>query len=268
MRLMKKSNSPSFIIVTPTFNQADFIRQTIESVLSQDYPNLSYWIIDGKSSDGTAKVVKPYQGQLHFISEKDAGQTDAINKGVKLAFQQVAVEDSIFAYINSDDYYLPGTFKKVAQAFADHPKQMWLLGDCLIIDGHGREIQTVIRWYKKIGRRLLSYFGLLVMNPIPQPAVFIRAEVVKKLGDFNQDLHYTMDYDYWLKIYQACGKPIVLSEPLAAFRIHAQSKGTTSFAEQFAEQYQVAKTYTRNSLALLLQRLHNQLILLVYTLIK
>jgi glycosyltransferase involved in cell wall biosynthesis len=265
---MKKNNFPRISIVTPTYNQANFISQTVQSVLGQKYPNLSYVVMDGKSSDNTAEVIKPFQSQLQFYSEKDKGQADAINKGIQLVLKNDPQQSDIFAYINSDDYYLPQVFERVALEFAKYPDKMWLVGDAIIVGENNQSIQGPIRWYKRLWRSFLSNFILTVLNPIPQPAVFIRAAVVKKLGLFKTDLHYTMDYEYWLRLYQNLGRPILLNEPLAAFRIHSVSKGSTGFEAQFQEGYEVASQYTSNSLALLLHRLHNQVIFLVYRLIK
>ena len=100
---------PKISIVTPSFNQAKFIRATIDSVLSQDYPDLEYFIIDGGSTDGTTEILKSYGQKIKWISEKDKGQTDAINKGLKLS------EGELLAYLNSDDIYLPGALKKVGE---------------------------------------------------------------------------------------------------------------------------------------------------------
>jgi len=261
---MKKSNLPQFTIITPSYNQAAFIRETIESVLSQQYPNLNYWVIDGKSTDGTVKILAEYKKYLQSISEKDAGQTAALNKGVLLS----KPKPGFFAYLNSDDFYLPFALKKVAQTFADHPEKMWLVGDCKIVDTHSKEIQNNIRLYKKLWRSVLSFFVLTVLNPLPQPAIFIRTEALEKVGLFNQNLHYVMDYEYWLRLYKEFGAPLVLDTELAAFRIHGESKGTTSYKKQFAEGYQIASKFTKNWLALLLHRLHNQVIFLTYSQIK
>jgi hypothetical protein len=114
----------------------------------------------------------------------------------------------------------------------------------------------------------LSFFVLTVLNPIPQPAVFIRAEALKKIGAFSTELKYVMDYEYWLKLYEEFGAPIVAPEALSAFRIHANSKGTTGFEKQFTEEYKIASEHTQNSLALLLHQLHNRVIFWIYSRIK
>jgi glycosyltransferase involved in cell wall biosynthesis len=268
---MKKNNLPTLSIVTPSYNQGHFIKQTIESVLAQKDPKMQYWVIDGGSKDETLDILKKYQTRLKFVSEKDRGQTDAINKGILKTLgkpKKTAVvsseEPGIFAYLNSDDYYLPGSFKLVRAAFAAHPEKMWLVGDAIIVNAEGQEIQPFVRSYKRFWRALLSWFSLTILNPIPQPAVFIRSEAVLQTGLFSTSLKYVMDYEYWLRLYQAFGAPLQIQRPLAAFRIHSQSKGSTSFDSQFAEGLLMAQQYTQNWLALLSHRLHNQLILWAY----
>lgn len=272
---MRKSNASILTIITPSFNQGQFIRQTIESVLSQRDPNLRYWVMDGGSTDDTRQILKEYRNQLEYVSEKDRGQTDAINKGIiktlgkpKKNVSAIEVEPGIFAYLNSDDYYLPGAFRAVRAAFEKNPDKMWLVGDAVIVDEDGQEIQGWVRSYKKMWRGLLGWLTLTILNPIPQPAVFIRVEAVAQMGLFSTSLKYVMDYEYWLKLFQAFGTPLLLDQPLAAFRIHGQSKGTTSYDRQFAEGYLVAQQYTQNWLALLTHRLHNQLILWAYHWLK
>lgn len=260
---------PQFLIVTPSFNQAHFIDQTIKSVLTQSGSDVQYWVMDGKSTDQTKEVLKQYGKKIQWLSEKDKGQTDAINKGIAKFLQKYANQkDTFFAYINSDDYYLPNVFDRVADAFTAHPEAMWIVGDCQIIDARNKEIHRPIRIYKKVLRWFYQPWLLSIINPIPQPAVFIRWSAVQTVGKFDEQLRYTMDYEYWLRLQQQVGAPLMLEETLAAFRIHGESKGGSAFIKQFDEQYQVAQRYTKNGLLLLLHRLHNGLIKTIYEVIK
>lgn len=265
---MKRTPQTIFRIVTPSYNQAQFIRQTIDSVLAQKKVTVEYWVIDGKSTDKTAKVLRSYGKKIKWVSEKDRGQTDAINKGIKKFSAPASDTNYIFAYINSDDYYLPGALAKVARAFQTHPEKAWLVGDCQIINEKGIMIQNPVRWYKKLLRYVLSQPVLLIGNPIPQPAVFIRWEAVQKVGLFNTKLRYVMDYEYWLRLFAKWGAPLVLDESLAAFRIHGLSKGGSQFVSQFDEEYSVAQKFTQNQAWLLLHSVHNEMIKFVYRLIK
>lgn len=294
----QKNNRTTFAIVTPSYNQAQFIKQTIDSVLSQACKQIKihYIVMDGKSTDETVNILQSYKDAFAWVSEKDNGQTDAINKGVS-SFQrelstsaakvhldprvhedtaeknsqpkadQQSVEDVIFAYINSDDYYLPGAFERVAREFIDHPESSWLVGDAVIVDATGRQIQRPIRLYKQLFRLFPSWVWL-ILNPIPQPATFIRWSALERVGDFTTDLRYTMDYEYWLRMRQSVGDPHMVRQPLAAFRIHGESKGGSQFIKQFAEGYAVAKRFTHNPLLLAFHKLHNALILFVYGRIK
>lgn len=266
---MMKQTKAQFAIVTPSYNQAEYISQTIDSILSQHLPT-HYWVIDGQSSDETTQILKKYP-DLNWISEPDKGQTDAINKGVKRLLKDIPEDkqhNTYFAYINSDDFYQPQTFSQVAQAFEKNQTKHWLVGDAVIVDEQNQEIQVPIRLYKQLLRLFPLSSILPVLNPVPQPAVFIRLSAIKKVGLFSTQLSYVMDYEYWWRLIKEVGEPIRIHSPLAAFRIHAQSKGTTAFDKQFQEQLQIATQFRASSLQLLLHKLHNWLIVGIYSLIK
>lgn len=258
-----------FYIVTPSYNQADFLEQTLKSVQLQEC-QVTHIVMDGGSKDDSVKILKKYDKKIVWQSKKDRGQSHALNLGLEKVLSRVPVadlENSIFAYINSDDYYLPHAFERVAQTFLDTRVQ-WVVGECQIVDHQGQTLHSAIKTYKSMWRKVLAQNLLYVLNPIPQPAVFIRLSAVKKVGSFNESLRYTMDYEYWLRVWAQVGKPKVLRDELAAFRIHQTSKGTQDFSSQFAEQLQVAKRFTSNPAWLLLQNVHNRLITASYSLIK
>jgi glycosyltransferase involved in cell wall biosynthesis len=259
----------NFIIITPSYNQAHFLQQTLDSVLSQPEV-LKHYVMDGGSTDNSVAVLKKYKdSRLEWQSKPDKGQTDAINKGIqKILDNDSLSDDTIVAYLNSDDYYLPDVLAAVADQFAQNPGKEWLVGDAIIVDQDNNPIQEPIRWYKKLWRSFLSQTTLGILNPIPQPAVFIKLSAIKKVGLFATALHYVMDYEYWLRLFEVVGAPICINQPLAAFRIHDQSKGGTGFIDQFHEQYQVAQQFIKNPLVLWLQAVHNLVIITVYRLIK
>lgn len=233
-------------IITPSWNQAPFIERTIRSVLDQGYPNLEYIVMDGGSTDGTIDILKRYEGRLVWTSEKDKGQTDAINKGIKRS------TGDIIAYLNSDDVYEPGALRRVADHFSAHPETMWLTGKCRIIDERDREIRRPITAYKNFLLRHYSYSLLLVTNPVSQPATFWRRGVVSELGLFDEAEHLVMDYDYWLRI----GKkyPLtVLDGYLAGFRVYAATKTSSSFLTTFKREMVLAR---RHSTSAVLNGLH------------
>lgn len=262
------SSKPHFFIVTPSYNQAHFISETIESIASQHQPT-THLVMDGGSTDGTVQLLKKQKNpNVEWISEKDRGQSDALNKGLRKIVKLKPKPTDIVAYLNSDDYYLPDVFSLVADMFAAHSSSHWLVGDAVIVDENNNEIQSAIRHYKKFWRLLLSPTLLAILNPIPQPAVFLQWSAFEMTGEFNQDLHYTMDYEYWHRLYTSVGRPLVVSRPLAAFRIHSSSKGGSQFDKQFTEELEVSRCYTSNRLVILLHQLHNSLITGVYRIIK
>jgi glycosyltransferase involved in cell wall biosynthesis len=237
---------PTISIITPSYNQGPFIERTIRSVLDQGYPGLEYIVVDGGSSDGTVEVLKRYGARLSWVSEKDRGQADAINKGIRKA------TGNIIAYLNSDDVYEPGSLMRVGEFFRDHPEAMWVTGRCRIIDEQGREMRGAITAYKNFLLRHFSYSLLLVTNPVSQPATFWRRQVVSELGLFNEDEHLVMDYDYWLRIGEKY--PLaVIDGYLADFRVYPTSKTSSSFLTTFRQEHELAK---KRSSSPALQALH------------
>ncbi|MBZ0221341.1 MAG: glycosyltransferase [Candidatus Methylomirabilis sp.] len=230
-------NPPRITVITPSYNQGGFIAETIESVLVQEYPDLEYLVIDGGSNDGTLEVLKRYDGRLAWVSERDRGQSDAINKGIRRA------TGDIIAYLNSDDLYEPGALKKAAQYFQAHPDCLWLTGRCGIIDAEGRETRRYITSYKNFLLRRYGYNILLVTNFVSQPATFIRREAFGELGLFDESQHRVMDYEFWLRLGRKY-PPGFIDDRLASFRVHPGSKTSSSFHRTFREELEVARKYT------------------------
>ena len=252
---------PTITVITPSYNQGQFIRQTVESVLSQHYPSLEYIVVDAVSTDDTLSVLNDYKSQLTLISEKDSGQTDAINKGLRRA------TGDIVCWLNSDDYFLPGTLAAVGNFFAQNPNALWLTGDCLIVDEAGTPIQEPVRQYKRLLRSLTPAMYLGMTNAICQPSTFWRREVHTKLGFLNESLRYTMDYDWWLRM-SVLQDPAISKQAFTAFRIHADSKGGNQFGLQFDEDYQTFCQHWPGSPVRWLHKLHNQAITSVYHFVK
>jgi glycosyltransferase involved in cell wall biosynthesis len=257
---MPEKNWPKISIITPCYNSEEFIEQTIKSILNQNYPNLEYIVMDGGSTDSTVEILKKYP-QIIWFSEKDKGQSDAINKGLKKATGE------ILAFLNADDTYEPRSLKAVAEFFSNQPKKLWVTGKCKIIDTKGQEIQKGIAVYKNFWLKHYSYNKLLVINFISQPATFWRKEIIQKFGFFDENLHLTMDYDFWLRIGERHHLGFI-NQNLADFRIQPQAKGATQFKKQFHEEYETAKRYTKNNTLIFLHWCHIQLIYFVYNIIK
>jgi len=224
-------------IVTPSFNQAGFLSETISSISNQAVDlEIEHIVVDGGSTDGSVELLKSLRGQVRWVSEADQGQADAVNKGVRMS------SGDIIGWLNSDDLYLPGTLQAVADYFHDHPDCRWVYGRCRIIDSSGKERW---KWITKYKNSLLNKFTLgklLRENFISQPAVFFRKDLFEEAGPLNMDLHYAMDYDLWLR-FGRIAPAGVIAKDLACFRRHGSSKSETGFKEQFFEQYAVAKKY-------------------------
>ena len=204
---------PKISLVTPSLNQGKFIRATIESVLSQGYPALEYFVQDGGSTDGTLTVLKDYAGRVPFVSEKDAGQADAINKGLTRATGEV------LGYLNSDDVLSPGALAAVGEAFASDPDLAFVWGRAAYLDEAGKPVAQYLARPDAMERLADACF-------IAQPAAFFRRRVWEETGSFDASLHHTMDYDYWLRI--AARTPAsrmrFLDRELAGCRMHADAK--------------------------------------------
>ncbi len=247
-------------IITPSYNQGRFIEQTIKSIVDQNYPNLEYFILDGGSTDDTVKIIKKYAAQYKFIkwrSHKDNGQVSAINEGLSKA------TGDIIAYINSDDYYLPGSFNAVSQYFQSHTDVLWLYGNCEVTD-------PKLKWtffLKNLWPVHKYPFALKVFNTINQPAVFLSKKLVKQVGKFNSHYKYAFDYDYWLRCHRLA-LPRRLSQILAVFRVHSTAKGNQGFLKQFQESLEVISQNTSNKLIVLVHSLGCKIAIAGYKLIK
>lgn len=254
---------PKISIVTPSLNQGEFIEETLLSVLSQNYPHLEYLVMDGGSSDNTLKVLEKYSDRIRWISEADEGQTNAINKGLRLT------DGAIVGYLNADDILLPGALWKVADAFLRHPDAMWAIGKCRIVDKKNNEIRRAVTRYKNLLLRMGGFPLLVMTNYISQPSTFWRREALETVGFLDENLHYVMDYDYWLRLYSQYS-PIFIAEYLADFKIHPSSK-TTSMGHMetyIEEEKRVIRRYTNSLWLLLLHDFHRLFMTMTYSIIN
>lgn len=224
-------------VVTPSFNSGRFIERTIRSVLDQGYPDLEFLIIDGGSTDDTLEILRRYDDQVWWLSERDSGQSDAINKGLR------RTTGDVVAFLNADDTYEPGALERVAEFFTQHPDIKWAYGKCRIIDEADDEIRRPITLYKNLLLKRYSYTKLLTENFISQPATFWRREIHDEIGYINETEHYAMDYEFWLRLGQRHPAGVI-PHYLAAFRMHDTSKSGSLANPQFEDELRIARAFS------------------------
>ena len=220
---------PCVSIITPSYNQAQFLEQTIRSVLDQNYPNLEYWVIDGGSTDGSLEIIQKYAEQLAgWVSEPDRGQAEGINKGLARA------TGDIVAWLNSDDVYYPGAVGAAVEALAANPQAPFVFSDVESIDEAGKPFHSMR--YGHWGLPDLMRFRI-----IGQPAVFIRRTYLAQTGLLDPSYHYLLDHHLWLRL-AALAEPVyVPGELWAAARMHASAKNMAQAAGFAPEALQLAK---------------------------
>ncbi len=224
---------PKISLVTPSLNQGKFIRATIESVLNQGYPDLDYRVRDGGSTDGTLTVLRSYEDRVPFVSERDAGQADAINKGLRGA------TGDVLGYLNSDDVLRAGALSSVGEAFAADPDLVFVWGRASYLNEVGRDVSPYLVRPDAIERLADACF-------IAQPAAFFRRTAWEEIGPFDTSLHHTMDYDYWLRIaarYPA-SRMKFLDRELAGCRMHADAKTVAGWPRALDEIMDLVKRRT------------------------
>jgi GT2 family glycosyltransferase len=213
-------------IITPSFNQASFLERTIKSVLDQDHLNIEYIVIDGASNDGSVDIIRKYADKLAFwVSEKDSGQAEAVNKGMARA------QGEIVAWLNSDDCYLPGTVSAAVEALEENPDAVMVYGDMLSID----EKDFVINEFKY---RQLSLEDLLCFQIIGQPAVFFRRDAFEKAGGLDTSYSLLLDHQLWLRL-AGQGRIIHIPRTWSAARYHAQAKNRARASEFGREAFKI-----------------------------
>ena len=213
-------------IITPSYNQALYLEQTIQSVLQQDYPRIEYIVVDGASTDNSFEIIKRYNDRLaYWISEKDSGQAEAINKGFARA------KGEILAWLNSDDYYLPDTISAVVKCFDENPEVVMLYGDMLAVNGTG-QIINILKY------RQYSLQDLLCFQIVGQPSVFFRRSALEKTGLLDTSFHFMLDHHLWIRLAQQ-GLILHVPQVWSAARYHPQAKNRARAAEFGREAFRV-----------------------------
>jgi len=217
---------PRISVVTPSYNQAKFIEMTIRSVLLQGYPDLEYIVIDGGSTDGSVEIIRKYEKWLaYWVSEPDRGQSHAINKG----FEKATGE--IYTWLNSDDYLLKDALGHVAVAYRRSPDAGAWCGGCVRVEPNGKKVW--VRWPKRLDAEGVADWN---QNSFGQPACFFSKEAWERCGPLDEELHYGMDLDLWLKMAKAVAIERVDKE-LAAEHAHDEAKTEADRGRMYATQF-------------------------------
>jgi len=224
---------PTITVVTPVFNAAATIEETLRSVREQDCDNVEHVVVDGGSTDGTLEILRRSEG-IRWISEADDGLSDAMNKGIAMA------DGEIIGWLNADDFYLPGALRRVAETFAAQPETTWVTGYCRIVDGAGEEIRKPVTAYKNWLLRHYSFPLYLTQNFVSAPASFVRRDAYPD-PPYQTRYRISMDYDTQLKLARE-RDPIVLREELSAFRMVEGTLSMSGFERQFREHAENART--------------------------
>lgn len=215
---------PLVSIVTPAYNQAAFLRDTIESVLAQDYPRIEHQVIDDGSTDETAQVLAEYTGRVRWESHANRGQTPTINKGWERA------GGDILTWLNSDDTLLPGALRKAVDYFEQHEDVGIVFGDTLFTEPDG----TPLERSRPRGEFDYREFVLKCENPIAQPSAFIRRRVIEDVGLLDPKFYYFMDWDFWMRA-GVRHRIAYVPELLSTYRLHPDSKTVAQAAKAAPE---------------------------------
>jgi glycosyltransferase involved in cell wall biosynthesis len=234
--LLKKDFSyPKISIVTPSYNQSQFLERTILSVLNQNYPNLEYIIIDGGSTDGSVDIIKKYEKYLaYWVSEPDKGQADAINKGFSKS------TGDILAYINSDDTYVPGAFFKIVEAISDNPKADLVFGNIHFVDEYDNKFDELR--FTKFDFSTLIYEG----GNLHQTGAFWTRKIYDAVKGVNVKYKFCIDFDFFCRVAEA-GNLKYIREYIANFRYHRKSKSSMIDYIGLVEHEEIATRYRKSN---------------------
>jgi glycosyltransferase involved in cell wall biosynthesis len=225
-----------YSIIIPSYNQGQFIQQTIDSILSNNNKK-EIIVYDNLSSDNTLSILNTFSKNIDYTSESDSGQTNAINKGI------VKSKGDIISYLNSDDLYFHNTLD-IVEKYKDLEWD-FLIGSCMVIDENNRTIGKFLPIQPKLNN-LLNFWKWERSWCVPQPSVFIRRNVFDKIGLFKEELHYVMDWEFWVRGLLNNLKFKVINEPISMFRSHNTQKTVTGQKKLFHEATQITKNYIDN----------------------
>jgi glycosyltransferase involved in cell wall biosynthesis len=201
-------------VVTPSYNQAAFLEEAIESVLAQDFAQIEYAIVDGGSTDGSVEIIRRYEGQLAWwVSESDAGQAAALNKAFGRA------RGDILGWVSSDDTLLPGAIARVVDELESDREALLVYGEALFVDGDGRALFPLAPRPFDVATMVSR-----CQNHVVQPGSLFRRQAFELAGPFVEDAHYLFDFEFVLRLATAGGKVKLIPDRLATYRVHTESK--------------------------------------------
>jgi glycosyltransferase involved in cell wall biosynthesis len=235
---MNNQELPTVTVITPAYNQGIFLRETIESVLAQDYPNIEFFVLNDGSTDNTEDILKEYNGRIRWETHTNMGQTATINKGWKLT------KGSIITWLNSDDTFLPGGVRTGVEYLLKHPETGIVFGDTLLTEADGTPIAP------SPPQPPFNYMRFFVNcnNTVSQPSTFIRREVIEKVGELDPRFYYFMDWDLWLRA-GLYFKIDHITDVLSTYRLHAESKTVAQALRAAPElEYMYNKFFSRTDL--------------------
>lgn len=221
-------------VIIPSFNTGKYIRSAIDSIIYQYGSEVI--VVDGGSTDNTLDILKSYGDRVKWISEKDNGEPDAINKGMRIA------TGDIIGYLDADDKYELGCFDEIIEQFA-YSKYMWMYGKCKVINEDDKETRQLVTRFKEIFQPFYSYQTLLMFDYIAQPTVFWRKEVLQTVGLMNTSERLAFDYDYWLRLGRKY-KPLFINEYLASWRSHKKSETAKALAKDMKDGLNLSLKYS------------------------
>ncbi len=228
-------STPLVTIITPSFNQAKFIEATILSVLSQSYKNIEYIVIDGGSTDGSVDIIRKYEKQLAFwVSEKDRGQSDAINKGFRKA------TGKYLNWLNSDDILQPDGLRTLVEYMERHPEISCVFGNTVFIGPDGEYLFR--RREIPLDPAIITY----AVNYPPQPSALFRKDIIDRIGLLDETYHYCMDHELWLRMNSAGARFGHLRDFVSGYRLHSASKGILNPRVIEVERLQLRRKFGRN----------------------
>jgi glycosyltransferase involved in cell wall biosynthesis len=224
-------------VITAVYNGEKYIRETVESVLSQkgDF-ELEYIICDGQSTDRTLEILAEYQNSCKIISRKDGSPQNAINYGMNLATGDIA------CWLNADDIFTPGALDMVVKTFKKYPECRWLYGRSYIMNSEGRKIRKLITLYKNIIGFFYSWNILLCENFINQPSTFWKLDLWNEVKDLDSEYKAAWDYELWLNM-ALKSRPVHLRKNLSGFRRHKTSISENNFEKQFDEELAITRKH-------------------------